>query len=325
MSIYTHSLALDTNVFKKIIHQGNDHLFENLFLQLNKIVNPQNKYTGFMSTVTPFLLLEYLGQLPPNIEIPRLTKDEVTQYGSGLPREIFNRAALVYEKEPSLEESNLRIRNFENKKRLSLKATKLYDDIVEKIVSKNGFTNFLKLNLALDYSYRYPVQKSLKEEELIKVHINSMLDIYRAHKERNNITQVRGVLKLCEQLKAMNKKQEISEGSKQVFDATKGIKEFRDLADLDLIQIACLGAFIDTKKYPVLILTGDPRDSVINRIVLFKSTFAFFDREIKKLGHLDANPTLEPVSQLEGQIAFVDIESCSITEFIEVSSIPIAV
>lgn len=324
MSIYTHSLAFDTNVFKRIIHQGNEHLFDNLFIHLNKMVNPQNKFTGFMSTITPFLLLEYLGQIPPNIEIATLTKEEVEQYRANLPREIFNRASLVYASEQDLSETALRARNVENRKRLSAKATKLYDDIVEKIVSKSGFTNYLKLNLALDYSYRYPLQKVLNEEDLAKVHINSMLDIYRTHKEKHNITQMRGILKLCEQLERQSGRKQASEDAKKVFDATKGIKAFRDLADLDLIQIACLGAFIDTKKFPVLILTGDSRESVEKRIVLFKSTFAFFDKEVKKLGYLSSNPTLEAVSPLEGQIAFVDTKTCEIKELIEVSSIPLA-
>jgi hypothetical protein len=322
-NIYTHSLAFDTNVFKRVTRVGNELLFEQLFKDLNARVNPKNEFDGFRSTITPFLLLEYLGQIPPNINIPEPTDTEFKEWGQRAPEKVFHAAGGVYRGETVLQETSLVGKNAENLKYVSKAAMKLYEDIVCRIVKKTGFANFLIHNLALDYTYRFPFRRYCDEDALVRIHLNAMLDIYRAHKEKVNLTQMRGVIALCEDLERRHKPEEMTENTKRMFSATKGVKQFRDLADLDLIQLACLGAFIDNQQFPVLILTSDPKGDVTNRICLFKSTFEVFDIEVSG-SPLMKNSSLARVSLMPGRIGFVDPSDCSITEIIDVKDVAVA-
>lgn len=322
VKVFTHTLAFDTNVFRKIIRAGNEKHFENLFLCLNKIVNAKNEYTGYLSTVTPFLILEYLGQVPPNIQIPDPTREDIERFGKELPEEIVRRAEASYRQDPGLAEASLRTKNVENLKYLSPAPTakKLYEDIVGRIVDKNGFSNRIIFNLAMDYAYRFPFRNFLNGNDLHRIHLNTMLDIYRAHAKLLNLTQMRGVLKLCEELERQNAGG-FNEDAKAVLTATKGVKEFRDLADLDFVQLSCLGAFVGNDKYPVLILTSDPKDVTLNRIRLFKSTFEYFDNAIKSNEALLKAAGLNPVALSQGLIAFVKLDDCSVVDFVEVSTV----
>lgn len=283
---FTHALAFDTSVLKKVIRVGNEKHFQTLFQTLNEKVNPQYKFTGFYNSITPFLFLEYLGQLPPNISIDAIRTDGFKEKGFTIPPDVFKQVSIIYSNCRELSVDELRKKYSSNLPYVSPTAMKLFEDILKPIISGEKFDNYLKHNLALDFTYRFPYQKFIKEEELFKVHINTMLDIYRTHKSKHNLTQMRGVIKLCEDLGKRVKGQPMTEGAAEVFESTRGIKEFRDLADLDLIQISCLGAFIQDRKFPILAITGDPKASVLSRITLFKSTFAFFNKEMLEKGYL---------------------------------------
>lgn len=323
--VYSHVLIFDTNVFKRILENGSEYIYDSIFAQLNQALNPKGAYTGFLSTTSPFQLLEFLGRIPPNISIQEFSKEEIKQYGFTLLNLVFERALLEYKKHPDLTEVSLRERNEQNKLRLSAKASKLYDDIVGKIVSRDGFSELLKQNLALDFAYRFPFSKIVRGEDLIRIHANSLIDIYRSEKKQANFTQMRGVLKFCEHLQKVNGREPIDEAAKQIFEATKGIKEFRDLVDLDLIQYASLGVFLNSVKYPCLIITGDTKESFVNRLRLFKSTFVILDQKIKAENYLNGNDLVAQVVPKEGVVAFVDMDTWTISEYLDISSIPAVV
>ncbi|MCB9093349.1 MAG: hypothetical protein H6620_12410 [Halobacteriovoraceae bacterium] len=319
--LFSHALLFDTNLFDKITKNGNESCFEALFRSLNEIENPNNEINGFLNCFTPFLLLEYLGQTPPNIPYADAFEESLIELGAEMPPEIYNRAIDLYQKQDCLSETALRERNKKNLEYVSSKAQKLYNDIVSRVVDNNGFTNLLIQNLALDFTYRFPYPQHLSGDDIARVHINTILDVFRAHSEKVNLTQMRGVLKLCEQLRSLNKGKQISEGAKQLFEYAKGVKEFRDLVDLDIIQLSSLGAFIGDKKYRIYSLTCDPEESIIGRLTLFKSTFRYFENEIKEKGLIKKGDPLDHVEVLEGKIAIVDQTSCTITKVISVSDI----
>lgn len=323
--IFTHALVFDTNVFKRILRKGHEGLYKNLFVSLNKLVNPGNQYQQFYNSITPFLFLEYLGFSLPNLDSTKIKTDGFKEKGFKVPPAVFKQACDLYESFGELSEASLRKKFEENKKYHSDEAALLYEDVVGKVANKGGFDRYLKQNLALDFTYRFPFSRFISGDELTRVHINTMLDIYRAHKSKLNLTQMRGVLKLCDDLATQVRGQEISSDAEEIFDSTQGIKGFRDLADLDLVQLACLGTFIQDKKFPIIAITADPKASVVSRITLFKSTFTFFNKEMTDKGYIKQDAEhLEEVDEKPGMVGFVNLDKCEIEEIISVSDVPLA-
>jgi hypothetical protein len=135
---------------------------------------------------------------------------------------------------------------------------------------------------------------------------------------------MRGLLKLVEDLRRRNKNYEYSEGAKKIFSATQGIKRYRDLFDLDLVQLSCLGAFVNEKKFPVIMITADNKEMVYGRVSLFKSTFDYFNSQAMALKIVEKNSSIfEEIEILEGKIAFVDKNEMEILDIVDVSNIPI--
>ena len=322
MKIHTHALCLDTNVFKKIFRKGNELIFDNLFLELNKAVNPKNEFAGYYSTVTPFLVLEYLGEVPVDISIEQFTDEEKEKFKDGLKQEVFKRAETEYKKQTALFDESLRLKNTENKNYVSVKAERLYADVVESIVNRDGFSEEIRFNLALDFTYRFDYASVVSAGNLKKINVSNFYDVFRSHKAKTNFAQTRGIIKLVEDVRRRNSNHIFSEGAKTGFAATQGIKLYRDLFDLDLVQLSCLGVFIDEKKYPVIMITADSKEEVCSRVRLFKSTFNFFNAQAKELKIAEKNSAfLEPIEVREGKIAFVDPKSFQITEVTDVSEL----
>lgn len=257
--IGTHALVFDTNTFGRITARNNDILFSNLFTNFNKLFNPDKKFSDFMSVLTPHLLLEYLGVVPPDFSLYFSNKDELENDTIAL---IYTEALKVYQNTHNLSAKYLCHRNSENLKRVSGTAKRLYRDVVDGELAIKGFEDRIHRNLALDFLYRFPhkaKQYSIPDDKILQIHYNTIIDIYAFHKEKNNGCQTRGIINLAEDLK-MRMSMPMDFESKKILEATKGIKKFQDLADLDLIQISCLGVFVTDKKYPAAIFTEDKKE-----------------------------------------------------------------
>jgi hypothetical protein len=322
--IFSHSLLFDTNVFKKIIRKENEPLFNSLFTSLNKFINPKSQYDQFYNSVTPFLFLEYLGQTPPKFNSAHIDLTVLKRDGRKGRLDIFRQAETLYRNAPDLSEEHLVEKYNKNIAYHSSIASSLYEDIAGRAVKQRGFSNQLIENLALDFIYRFPFHEHLDKKDSSRIHIDTMLDVYRSHKARWNLTQVRAIIELSKGLERREHGKEVSAGAKRIFEATRGIKEFRDLADLDLVQISCLGAFVAGQKLPVVALTSDSKNVVVSRIKLFKSNFVLFNEKPDIREFLEASPeTLEAVDEKPGIIAFVDLNKCEIKETINVCDIEI--
>lgn len=289
-----------------------------------KNFNSNNEYTGFLCAITPFLLLEYLGQDGPNISIDPIKNDKNNDLGTEAKQKVFHAAHNKYKYLYEVSDQHLRSLNSENLKYLSDKARPLYRDVVERIVNQDGFSAKIQFNLALDFSYRYNYSKTSKDLDVKRINLQGLLDMYRLQKLKENYTQTRAVMMLCKDLSKRFKKKEMSVESKNILAATSGIKEFRDLFDLDLVQLCCLGSFIDDKKYPILMITSDKQNTVIERIRLFKTTLEHFDKRITNTkAFLKEQGQYEKIEFLPGKVVFVNKTSCKIERILDVSSVEV--
>ena len=175
--IFDHSIVFDTNIFKSILNKGNGEIFENFFKSFDECFNKDGKFTNYLYSITPFLHLEYLGQLPPSFKEDLINSEIIMKHQSDSPSFVFKSILKNYDTEVSLSDDNLRKKYYEQVSRTSAVAMKLLEDVVGRVCKNDGFSKLIRQNLAMDYSYRYPYYKSLKEDSVVKIHMNTMLDL----------------------------------------------------------------------------------------------------------------------------------------------------
>ena len=201
--IAPYTIVLDTNIFGAITNSKGTDQFDWVFKTINEYFNKDNKYNGFYPTITPFLMLEYLGTQISDINITDLESMpkniDAVQY-------VFNKAQKQYAAESYLQHSKLVSRFDEQLKYAGSHSKKLMEDMVGNVLRPSKAMDWVYGNLAMDYTYRFEYLKhGIKDDDLVLIYFNSILDCYRAEKDQRNLSQTRGIFYLSKDLRRRNK------------------------------------------------------------------------------------------------------------------------
>lgn len=271
-----YAFIFDSNIFSRMIATNGEAYAQEVY----NIVFSRFRHTGTSpyAFTTPSLILEHLGISPvfPNAQQFRLENDGMDV--SQKMKAVFDFAFQHYRTLPELSLAHLQNRYNSIHAHANRFGQAILRDIVGTKINTHHL-DFIHENLARDFFYGFNFKSITKGEDYKRIHISHLLDVHRLINNRSNISPVRGVYEVAEELRKRNRN--AIDHILELLRVKNGLKLIGDRGDLDLIHFSVMGAILNNRK-KVAIVTGDPIHDVTNRT---KSYFAIVEIFLNQLSH----------------------------------------
>jgi hypothetical protein len=264
---------LDNNIYRPLMASENGFFFKNFKNSIEKHNIIKNiTQNNLVYSITPFSILEALGITIPYPE--NLIYDKKTKaYKEGF-KNLKKQAENYFENLPILKIQNLlnaaeKQSTFTNSDSKELEKTLIFNPL-----KTEGFYNYLLKGVVFDYlcKYEFPqeTQKQIFSEFLIPTFFLNDRDISR-------FSKFRIIKRLWDNSYYGLEKSTILENQfiKELNQAMK-LKRNKDFLDCEIIHFSTIGDLVNENHNPVFSFTTDKKETVLNRIIVYKSMINLF-------------------------------------------------
>lgn len=254
----TRLMILDTNIMQHAITSPGGAVIHRLNSDIEKARIAEAPETGFCST--PFQIIEVLGTNLPDIRVT--TKPVKGQSTRQRLNQLVNDARAAYAALPELSQERLAARAVERRSYLPEEAHDLFDICITKTCEQADLREQIASVLAWDYALKMVVPKASAKAidpdlmALLLVPGVSHVSRFRIAKRMWDLIYARAHREIPPALA----------GSMNAAHKAMQLKLRRDFLDCDLYHLACFGYF----GADVTVFTGDPPDSIMHRISVYK-------------------------------------------------------
>ncbi len=330
-----HLFFLDNGVFRRFTNKNTpDKEIKRFWHHDLFLTNGQS--SGFRRFFHPSLFLEYIGKSGKE-QLPILSKKSILKKAKNELRK--NDAPLVdmileiAQKKLSSETDERRILSVEslNKKRAEqrefthLLSTKFYEDLV--LIIDDGLLENIKFYLALDFTMKCHggvggLNKRQRGWWQVNHYGRILSWFYYFDKQKINISMTRLYSKMLENIEETDETgEEIKKWIQEKGPNFKNdVKTFEDMADCDLTQFVCHGAFdSEGNKRPVVAVTFDNEEEIKKRVSFFQKIFFLINERFKPVlkKELEDSEASKKICQKQGAIAFVCQNSGKIKNLVD--------
>lgn len=268
-------------------------------------------------SITPFSIMEALGITIPFPKNLISTKElTIKTYRKGF-KTLKEKAEEYFQSLEILTNANLIKTAKEQRLYTSEKSKELEKILITNPLKNSEFYNYFMKGLVFDFlcKHEFPqeIQKHIFSEFLIPT-------FFLNDREISRFSKFRIIKRLWDNSFYSLEKSEILD-CKLISDLNKSmkLKRNRDFLDCEIIHFSTIGDLVNKNHNPVFSFTMDKKETVINRVIVYKSMLNLF---INKVLTLDQYQNYEHIinNWKQGMIIFCDNKG-NFTESVDISNI----
>ncbi|WP_127844568.1 hypothetical protein [Psychroflexus aestuariivivens] len=307
----------DNNIYRPLMNSKNGEFLQNF----KKSIKKNNIITNIplhniAYSVTPFSIIEALG-----VSIPY---PENLISNKKLKIETYKEDFISLSRKAEIHFKNLEILKIENLLNNAKEQSKYTDDKSKELEKKliinplnsEGFYNYLLKGLVFDFlcKYQFPleIQKRVFSEYLIPTFFLNDREISRFSKFR--IIKRLWDNSYYELEKSRDNKKIIRE-----LNQSMKLKRNKDFLDCEIIHFSSIGDLVNKEHNPVISFTLDKKETVVNRLIVYKSMVNLFLNKLLTTEQYEENEHIIK-NWKQGMIVFCDNKG-NFTKSIDVSNI----
>lgn len=270
-----YNFLLDNNIYQPLTKLKNGDELDNFNLSIKK--HPILKKISSQDinySLTPFSIIEGIGITIPQPEILIPEKLSTVKKHKELVQYIKNEAEIYYSNLNQINSEEIFLKAQIQSKYTNEKAKIIEEIFIHRPIKLNGFNNYLIESLVFDFVCKYDFPKEIQKVVFSKYLIPTFF-------MNENITSRFSKFRIIKRLwdnsyhKLLHETSYPKEYINNLNNSMK-LKKHSDYLDCEIIHFACIGDCLNGKYRPVFAFTGDNKETVINRIIVYKSMINLF-------------------------------------------------